>query len=140
MAADYLKVVSYEAAVLHAHERWQAANIAGDAASATLQLNAFNAYSAQLASARAVLPQDNAALAKDLPAVNVNSFPGGAAAIAQIINAYCGQPLPAAVNSSLLSLGLSQATINEKVCDIAASVRPSDINTNFAPLLTAPRP
>jgi hypothetical protein len=133
---DYLTAISYKAAALHAHERWQAATIAGDAASATLQLNAFNTYSGLAEDAEAVLPQDNATLASYLPAVNVNSYPGGANAIAARVNAQCGQPLPAAVNTELLKF-MDQATIDDKVCEVASSVRPSDINTNIGALLRA---
>jgi hypothetical protein len=98
---DYLTATSLEAASLHALERWQAATIANDTTSATLQLNAYNTYSAQAASAEAVLSQDNLALISVLPPVPVSSFPGGATAMAAAFNALCDQPLPSSLNTSL---------------------------------------
>jgi hypothetical protein len=137
---DYLAVMSLDGAVLHANERYEGAMIAGDTASAALQQNAFNTYSAQLASAKAVAAQDDVTLANYLPPLNVNSYPGGANAIAASINAVCSQGLPASLNTNLLGLGLTQTYINSQVCAIAHSVTASTINTNFGPLLTAPRP
>jgi hypothetical protein len=137
---DYLTCASLEAATLHAAERWQAANIVGDKKSAALQLGAFKTYSAEATKGESVLSSDDLALSKALRPVNVNSYPGGAQGLAAAINAACGQRLPSSLNAALLSLGLSQTAIDEQVCEVAGSVTASEINTNFEPLLTAPRP
>jgi hypothetical protein len=140
---DYLTVTSYDAAALHAHERWQAATIAGDTASAAMQLNGFAAYSELADNARAVLPADNLAVSRVLPVVNVNAVPGGAAAVAAAVNALCGQPLPQRMNDALLAVGLSQSAIDERVCEKAKAVRPETITTNvqsLQSLLAGPQP
>jgi hypothetical protein len=134
----YLSYASLEAAVLHAAERWQGANLAGDTAHAALQLKALNTYSQQAAKAKVVVNQDNLALSALLPSVDVNRYPGGTVAIAAAFNAQCGQPLPSSSNSSLLSLGLSQTDIDDAICNYVNSIRPSDITTDFKPLLATP--
>jgi hypothetical protein len=139
-AADYLKAASLEAAVLHANERWEAAEIVGASGPAAAQLAAFNTYSAQLATAEAALPQDDTKLANHLTPVSASSIPGGVQALVQSINALCGQPLSAALNTELLNLGLSQAQINQEVCAAAQNVTSASINTNFTSLLTTPSP
>ena len=137
---DYLTAISLEAASLHAIERWEGASIAGVTASETLQLNAYNTYSAEAAKAEAVLSKDNDTLISVLPPVPVSAFPGGATAMAAAFDALCGRPLPSSLNASLLSLGLSQSEIDQRVCDIVSVITPSDINTNFAAVLSKPLP
>jgi hypothetical protein len=137
---DALNVMSLEGAVLNALEKWEGASIDGDDTSAALQLNAFNTYAPQADNARRVLAHDLPALADTLEPTDINSVPGGAAALAAAINGLCGQPLPFDLNAELLSLGLSQSAINQGMCNEAKSVLARDINTNFGPLLLAPTP
>jgi hypothetical protein len=130
--ADYLSVMSLDAATLHALERFEAANIASDAVWTLAQQKAFQLYSTKADEARAVLPKDNVALEKALPTVDVNSFPGGAKALAAAYNQQCGKPLGAPLSQILLSLGLTQDAINQAVCTVARTVKPSDITTDYA--------
>lgn len=139
VVADYLNFASLQAAVLHAAERWQGAYLAGDAASQALQQNAYNQYSVQAAAALALLTNDNATLAGVLQPPSLSSWPTAAADIAAAYNAQCGQPLPSDLNAQLLTLA-PQATIDSLVCSIGNSVKPSDINFDFASLLSAPAP
>jgi hypothetical protein len=97
-------------------------------------------YSEQAKKAEAALSAADLALSKVLMPFNVNTYPGGVMGLAAAVNAAAGKPLPASLNSALLAAGMSQADINEQVSNRAKAVRPSDIDTNFVPLLTAPRP
>ena len=81
--------------------------------------------------AKKVLRADNLAMAKALPAVSINSFPGGATAMAAAFNAQCGKLLPSGLNNALLALNVSQDQINNSVCEYANSVTPKTINVDF---------
>jgi hypothetical protein len=132
---DYLTYFSLEAAALTAAERWQGAYLAGDSVYANLQLNAYNTYSQQAESAYGTVVQANVALSKVLPSVSVDSVPGGAQAVADDLQSLCGTRLPASLNSSLRSLGLSQVAVNQEVCGIVNGITASDINTDYDQLL-----
>ena len=87
--ADYLTYTSTRAAVLHAAERWQGAQLANDQASVELQLKAFDAYKEQASADYNNLNDDNALLISALHSVDINRFPGGTAAIVAAFNAQC---------------------------------------------------
>jgi hypothetical protein len=138
--ADYLSVMSLDAATLHALERFEAADIAGDKTWTAAQQKAFQLYSTRADTARTILLNDNLMLEKAFPSVDVNSFPGGAKAIAAAYNGLCGKSLSEPLNQILLSLGQTQTAINQQVCDFARAVKPSDINTDYAAMLTESAP
>jgi hypothetical protein len=138
--ADYSRAASLAGAKLHAMERFEGAKIAGDVAWAATQQSAYEAYATQVDAARVVLFQDDVILKNSLPTVDVNKYPGGAAAIAKAMNDLSGKPLPADLNQMFLSLGLTQAQINKGVSEVALAVRPSDISTDFKSLLSKPTP
>jgi anti-sigma factor RsiW len=131
LVKDSLTLASYEAASLHAAERWQAASIVGDTASAAMQLKAYNQYTAQAKNTRPVVASDRLAASKVVPTVDVNSIPGGATAVAAKFNALSYTHLPTELNASLLKLGLTQTEINQRVSAIAKAIRPSDIKSDL---------
>ncbi len=131
---DYLEFSSLSAATVHASERWQGAMLEGDLKSAALQSRALTKYSAELATAQSKMISDNAALSGAFQPVNLNTFPGGAAAIAAAFNKECGKPLPKSLNDVLLAYA-SQDVINATACAYANSISPLDISTDFESIL-----
>jgi hypothetical protein len=143
---DLLALYSYTAAMVHANERYQGAVIAGQPAWAAVQNTAFQKYQAEVTAAKAPLTADNAALIPILPAVNLNTFPGGAAALATLFQSICGQGLPGNLNLPLLSLANqtlavgAQAEVNEMVCNAANDLAFNGITLNLTELLSQPIP
>jgi hypothetical protein len=129
--ADHLSVVSLNAAVLHATERWQGALLAGDKRYVKLQADAFVEYSQELQSAVMRVNEDDETLRDLLPTVDVDEYPGGAKAIAKAINKQCGRRLRRELNDQLLALGLAQPYIDDAVCEAVSPVRAKDISTDF---------
>lgn len=136
---DYLQYLSVSAAALHAAERWQGATLARDTTSASAQNGAYLKYSLQASNLKDILKADNKILAT-LPTARIDSFPGGAKAIASAYNSLCGAPLPADINAKLLALPLTQADINKRVCDYVLQIGPVVITTDFATPLSKTNP
>lgn len=139
-AADYGQFVSLSLAMLHAAERKQGAELAGDKASQAMQAAAYQTYLQQLDDLKPVLDADNLQLKAALPPVDVNSFPGGAPTIVQLMQAQCGVPLDPDITALTSSLGFSQDRVAEEVCKYVNNLRPNDIKTNFGELLAKPLP
>ena len=129
---DYLQFAGYEAAVVHAAERWEGAELAKNIKWEALQAAAFKKYSQDTANMIAKIQSDNIALSNDLPPVSINSFKGGAKALAKLFNSDCGKSLPKGLGNILRNdYYLSQDEINRSVCDYANSFNAQDISTDF---------
>jgi hypothetical protein len=137
---DYLKYAGYEAAVVHAAERWQGAELANDQYWETEQESAFETYSADVSNMLATLQADNQSLSGDLPPVDINSFKGGAKGLAKLYEGQCGKPLPKELNDILLSYSLTQDEINQDMCTYLKSVIPQDVSTDFGSALNLTLP
>jgi hypothetical protein len=140
LESDYLKYFSLNVATVHAAERWQGATLAGATKYEALQKKAYKKYSKEAAKALSVLNADDTTLSKELPAVDISAFPGGAAGLSAVFNAQCGQPLPKDLNSALLSLQVSQQEIDQVVCNYVETVTPANISTNFEAALAVQLP
>jgi hypothetical protein len=145
--ADYMTYISLSAATLHAAERWQGALIGGDQTSLALQAAAYGTYSEQSTSAKAILATDNALLLGVLPRFTPPLFFSARQedlnkenAVATAYAAQCGQPLPSDLNASLLTLGLSQATIDVMTCDAVSDITPLNMRTDFQRILMTTLP
>ena len=130
LQVDYWTYISLNAAVVHAAERWQGATLAQAPKYVALQLKAYNKYLNDLTAVEATLKADNLTMANAIPTFNINSFPGGAPAMAADFNLQCGRPLPKNLNQELLSVGMSEAQINVAVCSFVNSVTSATISTN----------
>jgi Bacterial Ig domain len=128
---DYLSYAEMTAASIHAVEKWQGAMMAHNWPFEQIHRFEFIRYSNAATAAKSVLQADAQALATRLPPVGIDSFDGGATAIAATFNAQCGQPLPPDANQQLLSLPLTQAQIDQAICDYVSTVTPDTISTDF---------
>jgi len=132
---DYITYAALETAVVHGAERWEGAELANNPKWAQIQETAFNRYSQEAGTAVAQLNADDKKLASELPAVQINSYPGGAKALAKVYNEQCGSALPREVYRRLSKYTLSKGEIDQMACNYVNMITRRNVSTNFASAL-----
>lgn len=131
--ANMLNFFSLSTTILDAAQRYSGAILAGDTASANLQLTAFNKYLPQMENSAAVVGNNLDRLLNILPPIDPNIYPDLQNDVAAAVAAQINAPLPPDVLSVIENAtGLDAATINADVPIAMAEFGPIDTSTDLS--------